>query len=398
MGRPRTPIGTYGVIGYRTLPSGRHEARTLYRDWDGKSRRVQSTATTKAAAERGLKKKLAERSLFHPSFTGMSADSPFPELVAYWLEDMEVEDRLSHTTRQLYERNMRTLVLPWFKELTLREIGVARCDHFLKQMAKRSYNRAKQARVVLRLALGLAVRHEVIPRNPVDNVARLRRPATVPDAFTVEDVTAIRAAIHTWENRRILAGPRPDRQLGQIIEVMLGTSARIGEVLAIRLQDIDLNSPSPTVRICGTVVSRRGVPTHRQDHPKTARSIRRVALPSFALSAVWARLAIRDPRFADPESLLFCSRAGRPLTTANVRRRLRDVTSEAGIDDVTPHRFRRTAATAINATASVQLAAELLGHSDPSITARHYICPDETVNPVTAKLLDQVFSRWPTSN
>ena len=57
----------------------------------------------------------------------MSADSPFPELVAYWLEDMEIEDRLSRTTRNLYERDMRSLVLPAFKELTLREIGVARC-------------------------------------------------------------------------------------------------------------------------------------------------------------------------------------------------------------------------------------------------------------------------------
>jgi hypothetical protein len=30
------------------------------------------------------------------------------------------------------------------------------------------------------------------------------------------------------------SGPKPDGQLGAIIEVMLGTSARIGEVLAIR--------------------------------------------------------------------------------------------------------------------------------------------------------------------
>lgn len=171
MARPRTPIGTYGVIAHRRLPGGRHEARTRYRDWDGKSRHVQCTADTRPAAERELKKKLSERSLFHPGFTGMSADSSFPALVDYWLEDMEVEDRLSRTTRQLYERNMRTLVLPFFKDLTLREIGVSRCDHYLKQLAKLSYNRARQARVVLRLALGLAVRHEIIPRNPMDHVS-----------------------------------------------------------------------------------------------------------------------------------------------------------------------------------------------------------------------------------
>ena len=131
MGRPRTPIGTFGVIATRVQPNGNHVARARYRDWDGSNRLVQATGASRAAAERKLKQKLAERSLYQPGFNGMSADSPFPELVAYWLEDMEIEDRLSRTTRQLYERDMRALVLPAFKDLTLREIGVARCDRLI---------------------------------------------------------------------------------------------------------------------------------------------------------------------------------------------------------------------------------------------------------------------------
>lgn len=59
----------------------------------------------------------------------MTADSPFPALVSYWPEDMDLEDRLSPTTRLLYERNMHTLVLPFFEDVTLRESGVARCDY-----------------------------------------------------------------------------------------------------------------------------------------------------------------------------------------------------------------------------------------------------------------------------
>lgn len=208
MGRPRTPIGTFGVIATSTQTNGNHVARARYRDWDGSNRLVQATGSSRAAAERKLKQKLAERSLYQPGFNGMSADSSFPELVTYWLEDMEIEDRLSRTTRHLYERDMRTLVLPAFKDLTLREIGVARCDYFLKQLAKRSYSRAKHARVVLRLALALAVRHEILPRNPMDHVSRLHRKKTIPDAFTIGEVQDIRAAIKTWESRRMLAGPR----------------------------------------------------------------------------------------------------------------------------------------------------------------------------------------------
>ena len=138
MGRPRLTIGSFGEITTRILPSGRFEARTRYRDWDGRSRIVQATADTAKAAERALKDKLAGRSEFQPaSGSGhLTPDSPFGDLVAYWLQDIDLEGRISKTTRILYERNMRTLVLPVFEHLTLREIGVARCDQFIKELAK----------------------------------------------------------------------------------------------------------------------------------------------------------------------------------------------------------------------------------------------------------------------
>lgn len=225
----------------------------------------------------------------------------------------------------------------------------------------------------------------------MDHVSRLHRKKTIPDAFTLGEVHEIRAAIKAWESRRILAGPRPERQLGQIVEVMLGTSARIGEVLAIRVQDLDLDGPIPTARIAGTIISRKGEPTHRQDHPKTDRSVRRVALPSFALQAI--RLRLLRTGDTEPCALLFSTRVGTPHTTNNVRRLLRDVMDAAGIENVTPHRFRRTVATVVNDARGALLASELLGHTDPRITMQHYIQRNETVNPVTAELLDKVFAQ-----
>lgn len=210
--------------------------------------------------------------------------------------------------------------------------------------------------------------------------SRLQRKKTIPDAFTIGEVQEIRAAIKAWESRRILAGPRPDRQLGQIVEVMLGTSARIGEVLALRLQDLGLDGPVPTARIAGTIISRKGEPTRRQDHPKTDRSVRRVALPSFALQAIRSRLLRTGD--TDPGALLFSTRVGTPHTTNNIRRLLRDVMEEAGIENVTPHRFRRTVATVVNDAQGALLASELLGHTDPRITMQHYIQRNETVDPV----------------
>ena len=98
---------------------------------------------------------------------------------------------------------------------------------------------------MLRLALGLEVRHEVLPRNSMDHVSRMPRPASTPNALTPAEVNAVRVAIAYWEAGRSYAGPRPDGQLGAILEGMLGTSARIGEVLAIRRRDIDVTSATP---------------------------------------------------------------------------------------------------------------------------------------------------------
>ena len=175
----------------------------------------------------------------------LSPSSPFSDLVTCSLEDLELEGRISKRTLQMYERNMQMFVLPVFEGLKLREIGVTCCDHFLKHFAKQSDNRAKQGRVLLRLALGLEVRHEVLPRNSMDHVSRMARPASTPNALTPAEVNAVRVAIAYWEAGRSYAGPRPDGQLGAILEGMLGTSARIGEVLAIRRRDIDVTSATP---------------------------------------------------------------------------------------------------------------------------------------------------------
>ena len=191
-------------------------------------------------------------------------------------------------------------------------------------------------------------------------------------------------------NTRGTCGPNPDGQLGQIVEVMLGTSARIGEGLAIRRCDLDVTTRPATLRICGTVVSEPGVGTFRQSHPKTDRSNRIVALPSFTAEALRRRLSVMADR--SPGALVFQSREGTPLTTANIRRQLRKVLGDAGITGVHPHMFRRTVATVFNDQASVNLAAELLGHTDPRLTIEHYIRRNEHVNPLTAGLLDFAFA------
>jgi hypothetical protein len=55
MGRPPTPVGTYGRIGFTRLANGSVRASALYRDFDGIARPGTRYGPSKAAAERALK-------------------------------------------------------------------------------------------------------------------------------------------------------------------------------------------------------------------------------------------------------------------------------------------------------------------------------------------------------
>ena len=109
-------------------------------------------------------------------------------------------------------------------------------------------------------------------------------------------------------------------------------------------------------------------------------------MPTFTAEVLRHRLVSVAAEDAEHPRLL--SRNHTPLTTSDVRRRLR-----AGIEGVTPHSFRRTVATVLDRAGGADLAAELLSHSSPEITRIHYIEPDEHVNPVTAEILESLAPR-----
>ncbi|MFE7503741.1 tyrosine-type recombinase/integrase [Promicromonospora sp. NPDC057488] len=386
MGRSRIPIGTFGSINTTKNSPRSWTARARFRDPDGVLRPVEASGASTKAAEQELKVKLAHRTRIIAGVSDLHSHSPFSDLVRVWLEDLDLDPDLAQGTKDLYERDMRTLVLPVFEHFVLREITISKVDRFLRALAHQSYSRAKHAKVVLNLALGMAHRYEAIERNPVTGTKRLKRPVTQATALTLEEIQAIRAAARTWRRETKAPGPKPDGQLEVIIEVMLGSSLRIGEVLALRKCDIDLTTTPATLQVSGTIVSPKGKPTYRQPHPKTPTSVRRIAIPTYTATALRARMVGLAGH--EPDTLVFRTRNGTPLTTNNIRRRLRDVLATAGITGVTPHSFRRTVATTINRAAGADLAAQLLGHTSTEITKLHYIEPDTNVDTRTATILE----------
>lgn len=382
-GRPRTAIGTYGSV-HVSVCGDRYVAETRFRDLDGRLRKVTATAGSRSAARALLKERLLHRSGYGSGGV-LTLASPFGDLSAMWLADLELRD-LAEGTKENYRDNLRLHVLPAFEHYTLGEITTGRVEWFLKSQVVLSHSRARQSRTMLNLLFGFALRNDAISRNPVEGTSPLRAPKTQPKALTLDQIAAIRAAAANWRRQPGLPGPKPDGQVRDIIEVLLGTAMRPGEVLALRPCDVQETPQGMVVAVTGTVIQRKGTGAARQERPKSEASVRRIPVPEFAAVVLRRRLAQ-----VDAGRTIFANRKGEPLSPYNVRRTFREFLADAGLSDsgISLRWYRRTGATVIARGLGSDAAATFLGHSSVSITEGHYIERDSTVDPTPAAHLER---------
>lgn len=388
-GRPRTRIGTYGEIAvssHGTRHGRRHRASTRYRDFDGRLREVACTARSASLARTGLKERLLERNGYGSNGL-LSHASSFTELVLLWTEDMQRLD-LAEGTKRNYLETLK-YVEETFAYYTLGEITTGRVERFLRDEGVVSYSRAKHARSILSLLFGFALRHDAINRNPLEGTSRLKKPAGAPKALSIAQIAAIRAAAAAWRTEPGLSGPKSDGQVKDLIEVLLGSSLRPGEALAIRACDIAETKQGMVIEVCGTIIPKKGKGFVRQDHPKTHHSVRRIVVAPFAATVIRERLKISPP--SSPEDTVFRNRTGGPLSLHNVRRTFREFLRDAGLESVGIELrwYRRTGATVIARGGGVNLAAGYLGHGNTAITEAHYIEPDPYIDATAAEFLDR---------
>ena len=145
---------------------------------------------------------------------------------------------------------------------------------------------------------------------------------------------------------------------------------RIGEVLAVRWNELDLTLPHPTLTFSRALVFVKGRGVFRQPWTKSVAGHRTVVLPHFAVETLLRRHTARK---ANPLNAVFASRRGSWLSPSNVRRQWRQARTETGLEWVIPHTFRKTVATLLDREADTSAAAEQLGHVHETVTRTHYI-------------------------
>lgn len=392
MSRHRIEIGQWGKLASKEVSPGRFRAWARYRDQDGETRTVQAFGGSGAEAERRLKASLHERSQHGASdITPATTISALAEL---WLTELETIGDITPQTLNQYRTDVeKTVCAPHtgIAGITLREATTSRIDRFIKTISAEHPAKARRIKVVLGGMLGLAARHDAIDTNPVREVARIKGTKANVRALTLDELSVLRRRVELWETGNDTDMPRTGRPrttgLLDLVDVFLGTGARIGEVLALRWSDVDFTSSPATVTISGTVVRLRGKVADgggliRQAHPKTDAGHRVVKLPGFARDTLM-RLSVDAVPTAD--DLVFPSSAGTLRDPHNVRRQWRDARGEQ-FAWVTPHSFRKTVATLIDREATTEDAASQLGHSGTAVTRKHYIEKAASVVDLTAVL------------
>jgi integrase len=212
---------------------------------------------------------------------------------------------------------------------------------------------------LVRGALAAAVHDRLLASNPAAVrlvLPRVQAPRLVP--LTVQQVQA-------------LADAMPPRYRAMVV-TQAGLGLRVGELLALRVEDVDFLGRN--VRVAWQLA--KG--TRERVRPKTATSIRTVPLPAVVAEALAAHLAAYAP---GPDGLIFTTPTGKPHWHEHYGTRLfQRAVLDAGLPSGTStHDLRHHYASVLLAAGeSVVAVAERLGHEDATLVLTTYghLMPD----------------------
>lgn len=398
MGRSKLRAGELGAISTLELPSGRVQARALLCDELGVVQRLKASASTVDEATRALLTK-ADAVRHATGGPHLAGDATVAQACAVFLHDKRQSGTVEESTLDAYESCIRTVIEPVCGTLMLRDLTVRRCNRVLVDIRSgMSLSAARKARSVLSQVCATGIEWDILTFNPVRDARRLPLPDKKTSVLTPAQLLVVRDLIRGWREEGARSGPRPSVSvLENAMWVMVGTSVRIGEALALQRGDVDVTSSPPSVLVNATIRYDRAHGQTRKPAPKRTRQRRRIALPSFTAAAVRRQLADAE---TGPEAYLFATKTGRPLSVSNYERLLRTFVTDnepalraarIDVDQFSTHIFRRSTATIVEAAAGITLASKMLGHASEQVTRASYVVSAELVDPATADILEAAF-------
>lgn len=282
-----------------------------------------------------------------------------------------VVKNLKPATQQLYSALARAHLLPALGGEMLADISRLDIQRFINSKRSAGYSSQTLAhfRNLLSKIFGSALRWSLTTSNPASEIE-------LPPM-----VRTRQARVLTPEEISIL-----DRELPEPVSTIFLTGVllglRIGELLALKVADIDLLRAQVSIR--------RDVYRGTIGTPKTSAGVRALPLPE----ALAGRLASAC-QAKDPDEWLFPNAAGNPLSDKNLmRREVQPVCDRLKIPRFTWHALRHTFSTYQgNSGTPMPVLQSLLGHRTADMSMR-YTHPLEDAQRLAVNVLQQKL--WPT--
>jgi integrase len=301
-----------------------------------------------------------------------------------WLDVMKATIR--PRTWRRYEQYVRLHIMPILGNVALSKLTA---QHVQGLYAKRledgsSTTTVHHLHTVLHKALDGALRLELVSRNVCDMVdaPRMRH----------HEMTTL-----SEEQARILLEAARGSRLEVLYALALSTGMRLGELLALKWRDVDLDRG--TLQVRATLL--RTADGFVFAEPKSAHSRRRIALPRTAIEALHRHRAKQvEGRLAvgagwEDNDLVVANEVGRPFEAGNVLRRgFWPLLERAGLPKMRLHDLRHTAATLLLGRGiNPKVVSEMLGHSNISITLGLYSHVTPHMQQTAADAMDAALGR-----
>lgn len=254
---------------------------------------------------------------------------------------------------------LRQHLVPAFGTLALDGVTVERIEGYkaAKLRAKLAPKTINNHLAVLSKLLTVAVEWRKIAAAPA--VKWLAAPEPEFDFFDFDEADRLIAAAGDW---------------AAMVTVALRAGLRLGELIGLRWQDVDLKA--------GRLVVRQAVARGKVGTPKSGKK-REVPLGAEALAALKAHRHLKS-------EFVFCGAAGAMLTKGETKRPLWSACKRAGLRLVGWHVLRHTFASQLAMRgAPMRAIQELMGHATMEMTLRYaHLSPDARREAV--RLLDGV--------
>ncbi|GAA3657994.1 hypothetical protein GCM10022267_50160 [Lentzea roselyniae] len=364
MPRQPMPLGTYGEIWYVPTPAGKVRALTNYRDYDGVTRPVERTGKTENAARNRLKEALRDRAraVVGEEVTDSTKVSEVAEKYLAELDESKKAARTKRTYRESWDRDLKGAV----GSLMGREITTGTAERVLRTIRDTAgLGSAKHAKVVLTAIMGLYVRYDAIPTNPVREVAALgesKKVKPVRKKLTkIEWDDYLRLRAYLVDHKRA-----PGLDLIDLVDMHAAVGPRLGEFLALDWTRV--REHEGVILLEGTVIRITGVGLFVQPHTKSMAGMRTLKIPN------WAMDVLRKRRETATGEWVFPSSSGSLRDPDNTRKALRGVLAGSEWEGLHPHAFRHLVATQLDAAGlSAREIADYLGHAQVSMTQDVYM-------------------------